>query len=163
VPTIVLAAATAGYSAFLFGQAEGRDFWQSPLLLPQLLMAALAAGAASLLALGPLIGVPDATMARLAGILIAALLAEAVLLFAELAGSHANVDVARAGRLLTRGHFSGLFWGGAIVAGIVVPLALLWLFPSTAAAVAIAGLLTLIGLWVYEDIWVKTGQSIPLS
>ena len=163
VPTIVLAAATAGYSAFLFGQAEGRDFWQSPLLLPQLLMAALAAGAASLLAMGPLIGAPAATLPRLAGVLIAALLGEAVLLFAELSGSHANVDVARAGRLLTRGHFSGPFWGGAIVAGIVVPLALLWLFSSTATAVAIAGLLTLIGLWVYEDIWVKTGQSIPLS
>src|SRR6266508_3094724 len=31
-PMVPLAAAAAGYSAFLFGQAEGRDFWQSPLL-----------------------------------------------------------------------------------------------------------------------------------
>ena len=45
----VLAAATAGYSAYLFGQAEGRDFWQSPLLLPHLLIAALIGGSASLL------------------------------------------------------------------------------------------------------------------
>jgi formate-dependent nitrite reductase membrane component NrfD len=30
VPVTLLALATAGYSAFLFGQAEGRDFWQSP-------------------------------------------------------------------------------------------------------------------------------------
>src|SRR6185312_7861317 len=49
VPVIFLAGATAGYSAFLFGQAEGRDFWQSPLLLPHLLVAALAAGSAALL------------------------------------------------------------------------------------------------------------------
>src|ERR1700687_5299821 len=48
-PTAAAAAATAGYSAFLFGQAEGRDFWQSPLLLPHLLVAALVAGSASLL------------------------------------------------------------------------------------------------------------------
>ncbi len=30
---IPLGAAAAGYTAYLFGQAEGRDFWQSPLLL----------------------------------------------------------------------------------------------------------------------------------
>src|SRR5205823_1478058 len=40
LPALLLGAATAGYSAFLFGQAEGRDFWQSPLLLPHLLVAA---------------------------------------------------------------------------------------------------------------------------
>ena len=49
LPTAALAAATAGYSAYLFGQAEGRDFWQSPLLLPHLLIAALIGGSASLL------------------------------------------------------------------------------------------------------------------
>src|SRR4029453_7084590 len=32
VPSVLLALATAGYSAFLFGQAEGRAFWQSPLV-----------------------------------------------------------------------------------------------------------------------------------
>jgi Fe-S-cluster-containing dehydrogenase component len=42
-PTVLLGLATAGYSAFLFGQAEGRDFWQSPLLLPHLLGAAVLA------------------------------------------------------------------------------------------------------------------------
>ena len=163
LPTIILAAATAGYSAFLFGQAEGRDFWQSPLLLPQLLAAALSAGASSLLAVGPLVGAPEATLPRLAGILIASLIAQGTLLFAELGGKHANVDVARTARLLTRGHFSGAFWGGVVVAGIVVPVALLWLFPAAGAVVVIAGLLTLGGLWVYEDVWIKAGQSVPLS
>ena len=49
VPAILLALATAGYSAFLFGQAEGRDFWQSPVVLPHLIVAALVAGSAALL------------------------------------------------------------------------------------------------------------------
>src|SRR5438876_10954078 len=48
VPSVLLALATAGYSAFLFGQAEGRDFWQSPLVLPHLIIAAVMAGAATL-------------------------------------------------------------------------------------------------------------------
>src|SRR5215813_10716346 len=32
--------AAAGYTAFLFGQARGRAFWQSPLLLPHLVIQA---------------------------------------------------------------------------------------------------------------------------
>ena len=47
VPAAVLAAATAGYTAFLFAQCEGRDLWQTPLLLPSLLAQAVAAGAAA--------------------------------------------------------------------------------------------------------------------
>src|SRR5262249_58197207 len=38
VPVGFVMLASAGYSAFLFGQAEGRDFWQSPLVLPHLLL-----------------------------------------------------------------------------------------------------------------------------
>src|SRR5262249_12040845 len=44
--TALLAPATAAYSAMLFGQAKGRDLWQSPLLAPHLLVQALTAGAA---------------------------------------------------------------------------------------------------------------------
>src|SRR5258705_1805017 len=46
-PTAAAAAATPGHSAFLFGQAEGRAFWQSPPLLPHPPGAPLVAGAAS--------------------------------------------------------------------------------------------------------------------
>ncbi|MDQ6643602.1 MAG: polysulfide reductase NrfD, partial [Chloroflexota bacterium] len=46
IPGALFGAAAAGYTAFLFGQAEGRDFWQSPLLLPILLVQATFSGAA---------------------------------------------------------------------------------------------------------------------
>src|SRR5207249_10197965 len=49
LPVAALAAATAGYSAFLFGQAEGSDFWQSPQVLPHLVVSAFVAGCAALL------------------------------------------------------------------------------------------------------------------
>ncbi len=45
IPTAALA---AGYTAFLFGQAEGRDLWQSPLLLWHLLAQAAMVGAGAL-------------------------------------------------------------------------------------------------------------------
>jgi Fe-S-cluster-containing dehydrogenase component len=42
----------AGYSGALFKQCEGRDLWRSPLVLPRLLLQALAAGSALAVALG---------------------------------------------------------------------------------------------------------------
>ena len=160
LPAIVLGLGTAGYSAFLFGQAEGRDFWQSPLLLPQLILAALAAGAAALVVVGAASGA-DARSLRLLGVLLFAILVvEALLLFAELGTKHTSVDVARAARLVTRGALSARFWAGVIVAGIALPLGLL---AFGGLATVVAAVLVLAGLWIYEDLWIKAGQSIPLS
>jgi hypothetical protein len=53
-------AGTAGYTAFLFGQCEGRDLWQTPLLLPMLLAQAVVAGGAAYRAARPLHGRPRA-------------------------------------------------------------------------------------------------------
>ncbi len=160
LPTILLAAAAAGYSAFLFWQAEGRDFWQSPLLLPQLLVAAVLAGAAGLLVLQLLAARDGAGAPILGTVLAGALVAEAVILLAELSGSHGTVDAARAARLITRGPWRRRFWGGVVAAGIVLPLGLLTLGP---AASGVAALLALAGLWIWEDLWIRAGQSIPLS
>jgi formate-dependent nitrite reductase membrane component NrfD len=159
-PTAAVAAATAGYSAFLFGQAEGRDFWQSPLLLPQLLVAALVAGGASLILLHVGLGGEPQRMPPLVMGFAMSLVVHGVVLLAELFGAHANVDVSRAARLITRGGFRASFWLWVVGAGVVVPLLLIWFGP---AAAAVAALLSLAGLWVYEDLWVKAGQSLPLS
>jgi hypothetical protein len=47
-----------------------------------------------------------------------------------------------------------------VVGGLLLPLALAGLGPTGAT---VAAVLTLAGLWVYEDLWIKVGQSIPLS
>ncbi len=57
--TALAGAATAVYTAFLFGQAEGRDLWQSPVLPIHLLVQAVLAGSATLLVMAPLVGMPD--------------------------------------------------------------------------------------------------------
>jgi Fe-S-cluster-containing dehydrogenase component/formate-dependent nitrite reductase membrane component NrfD len=160
VPALLLALAAAGYSAFLFGQAEGRDFWQSPLLLPHLLTAAVLAGAAALVVVGALTGASDAAVLAMGGLLVVALLLHAGLLFAELGVTHASVDVARAARLLTRGGYRRRFWLGAVVVGIVLPLVLILAVPG---GMVVGALLALAGLWIYEDAWVRAGQAIPLS
>ncbi|MBI1847274.1 MAG: polysulfide reductase NrfD, partial [Candidatus Rokubacteria bacterium] len=148
VPAVLLAAAAAGYSALLFGQAEGRDFWQSPLLLVHLLVAAVVAGAASLLLAQAVIGggVGSAPLGLVLGV---ALIADAVVKLAELYGSHANVDVARAAALVTRGRFARRFWWGAVTLGLEAPVALLLAGALTGLTVygALGALCALAGLW----------------
>jgi formate-dependent nitrite reductase membrane component NrfD len=161
-PMLPLAAASAGYSAFLFGQAEGRDFWQSPLLLPHLVVAALLAGAASLLLAARAIESPDWVVRELTLTLWVLLAVQGMVLLAELFSFHATQDAARAARTLTHGHLSVPFWIGVALCGIALPWALLLISSSPPASVAAAAL-ALGGLWLWEDLWVRAGQALPLS
>src|SRR5258708_10808124 len=45
-PTVLVGFCAAAYTAFLFGQCEGRDLWQTPLLPVRLIWQALACGSA---------------------------------------------------------------------------------------------------------------------
>ncbi len=159
---VAVAAATAGYSAFLFGQAEGRDFWQSPLLLPHLLLAALVAGSATLLLAASALGSASIVSGGLGLVLWVSLLVSALVLFAELFTAHASHDASRAARLLTHGPLRLALWGGVVVAGIALPLVLL-LSRSVPLGSEIAAVLALGGLWLWEELWVRAGQMIPLS
>jgi Fe-S-cluster-containing dehydrogenase component/formate-dependent nitrite reductase membrane component NrfD len=161
VPVTLLAASTAGYSAFLFGQAEGRDFWQSPLTLPHLLVAALAAGSASLLLPALALGGGPGAPWGLRLVLLGSLIALAVVLEAEILTPHPTLDAERAARFLTRGPLAAPLWAGVVGAGIVLPVALL--FTPWHAAWGAAAVLSLAGLWLYEDLWIRAGQSVPLS
>ena len=176
LPVAALATATAGYSAFLFGQAEGRDFWQSPLVLPHLVVSAFVAGCAALLLASiawpgtvPLRG--PATRRHvtvddvLTPLLFMALLVHGALLLIEVLSRHPVRDAALAARLLTRGAYRARFWGGVMVLGTLAPMTAL-LVAATANSTlltAVGALLALAGLWLWEDLWVKAGQSIPLS
>ncbi|MDO8477516.1 MAG: NrfD/PsrC family molybdoenzyme membrane anchor subunit [Candidatus Rokubacteria bacterium] len=161
-PVLLVATASAGYSAFLFGQAEGRDFWQSPLVLPHLLVAAVTAGCAGLLLAALAISHDPRVAEGLRMALWFSLALNGVVLFAEAFTAHATQDAARAARLITRGPYRVRFWWGIVVGGTAVPLVLLVLSPQPWAAVA-ATVLGLFGLWLWEDIWVRAGQALPLS
>jgi Fe-S-cluster-containing dehydrogenase component/formate-dependent nitrite reductase membrane component NrfD len=153
-PLLGMALVAAGYSAFLFAQAEGRDFWQSPLMLPHFLVAALTAGAAvALLVSGSSPGVR--------GLLLAALGVNLFLILAERWTPHASVDAAAAARWITEGPGRRAFWAGVVVVGTLVPAALL--ISSSSVTTGLAALLALAGLYLWEDLWVKAGQSVPLS
>jgi formate-dependent nitrite reductase membrane component NrfD len=160
-----LAALAAGYTAFLFGQAEGRDFWQSPLLLPHLLVQVVVAGAATLalaaMALGISVDLPDV----LAWVLLGGLVAHALLVAAELWSHHPTTHVARAASTITHGKQARLFWIVAAGCGTIIPLVLtaIFLAGGPLAALAAASVLALVGLLAWEHAWVAAGQSVALS
>jgi formate-dependent nitrite reductase membrane component NrfD len=168
IPSVLLALATAGYSAFLFGQAEGRDFWQSPLVLPHLIIAAVVAGAATLsiaAAVAPLQSTEADPSVTLWPLLFLSLVAHGFLVGLEVFNRHAVHDATLAARLIRRGPYRARFWVGVALGGVAAPMALMILGAASdsTALSTLGALFALAGLWVWEDLWVKAGQSVPLS
>jgi hypothetical protein len=160
--TVAAAALSAGYSAFLFSQAEARDFWQSPLVLWHLLLQALVAGTAFLLVTGA--GDPR-TRALALPLFLAAVALHVAFALAEVLGRHATHEATLAADALRRGSLARLFWGGVTGVGGVLALAALALFAQSGLALAgiLAAGLAVVGLLAYEHAWVQAGQSVPLS
>jgi len=155
---IPLAIGTAIYTAFLFGQAEGRDLWQSPLLPVQMLVQALVAGAGTLLVIALFVAVPEGTKWLWGGLLFVSLF----LLFAgEFGMPHATETAARAAHEIRKGRYRNHFWLGGVFLGHLLPLALL-LIPWT-PAVALAGVFAIVGLYFYEYAFVMAPQEVPNS
>jgi hypothetical protein len=139
--TALLALATAVYTAFLFGQAKGRDLWQSPLLGPHLAVQALVAGAA--------VFAPRwlTWLLPVNGLLVAA----------EVWGRHATEDARAAARLIQD---DPAFTSGVLAVGHLLPLTMLW---GASSAGVLAGVPVLVGLLVWEHLYVQAPQRIPLA
>jgi len=161
-PSVLLALGAAGYTAFLFAQAKGRDLWQSRFFLWQLLVQALIAGSCALILMGFLLGSSPEVFRLLTKILSASLILSLAIMLGEIFLPHASEDARRASNLLKRGALSGSFWGLAIGAGAVLPLLLLW-GPGDVFFLRVAAGLALAGVWAFEDLWIKAGQAVPLS
>jgi len=165
----LFAIAAAGYSAFLFAQARGRDFWQSPMLFWHLVIKAISAGAAMLILIGSLeVITPYQFMSPqmfywLVNILLVSLLAGLAMVSGDLFMKHGSEESIRAGALLTKGPLSKAFWIVVVGLGVVIPAGLILWQAHTLLPNAVAALLALFGLWMYEHLWIKAGQAIPLS
>ncbi len=155
----------AGYTAFLFNQCEGRDLWQSPLLLPHTLVNALIAGAGALGLIAPFTAAPVKLSHAIGYVLLGGLAVSAAIMALDLFGRHQTQQAERAAKNLYRGQFARRYWLGGVFTGLVAPigLAAAYLAAGGAAFLAASSVLALIGLWFYEDAWVRAGQSVPLS
>jgi Fe-S-cluster-containing dehydrogenase component/formate-dependent nitrite reductase membrane component NrfD len=158
---IVFALLSAVYTAFLFAQAKGRDFWQSPMLGLHMLIHSLMAGFAVFLLASLFVGINEGFRMVLTFLTIVALVFHLITLAIELTTTHTTDDAHATVKMITSGEFKRAFWFGMILAGNVLPLMLI--FAGQTWAFALAGVLILIGLWFAESIWVKAPQRIPLS
>jgi len=170
IPATLFGAAGAGYTAFLFGQAEGRDFWQSPLLLPILLVQAALGGSAALCLLSWALGAGSWLGQLFTIVLLSAIVLHVLLVMVEVFGSHANKHVATAARYMSQGRLKDIFWGLFFAAGSILPLVMLVIalfvpvvHPAQPVLPGIAGIFALAGLFAYEHCFVRAGQIVPLS
>jgi hypothetical protein len=144
-------AAVAGYTAFLLNQCEGRDLWQSTLLLPHLIVQAILCGAVALIPF----------QAQHGSLLIIATIAavlHAALALIERYRSHetenakqgaAFLDVIKLGPLKP--------WRDGLIIGAAITVLILLTFPEAAFIPALVGLL------LYEYAFIRAGQLPPLS
>lgn len=146
----------AGYTAFLFKQCKGRDLWESPWLLPHLIVQALASGALTYML------VSGATSLLFVLIYFVNALLLIILILAEVKthhpGSTQNSRQA-AGFLRDLSLGKMQFWRVGcelLVASFIVAIP----FDFT---VRLGSAIALIGLFAYEYAFVRAGQLPPLS
>jgi Fe-S-cluster-containing dehydrogenase component/formate-dependent nitrite reductase membrane component NrfD len=161
----LLGLGVAGYTAFLFKQCEGRDLWQSPLLLPHLLVQAVLCGSALFLPFA----VPSADRS-IAALFVLSLTAHLVFAAAERRKHHPTENGRQAAAFLESARVGRIRhpWRMATRVGILVPtLAVVAATrasttPELVSCVA-ASLVALFGLYLYEAVFVRAGQLPPLS
>jgi formate-dependent nitrite reductase membrane component NrfD len=137
------------------------DLWQSPILPAHLAVQAVVAGAATL---GVLALALDRGASRPIGIVLTlASVGNLLLILSEINIPHVTAHTRQAIRNMTTGEAARPFWGGALAIGTAIPLILaLWgALGGPALIVAVAGLLALAGLAVYETMYIRAGQSVP--
>ncbi|MBT8215501.1 MAG: polysulfide reductase NrfD [Acidimicrobiia bacterium] len=161
---VPIALAAAGYTAFLFGQAEARDLWQSPILLWHMVAGAFAVGGGAGLILDLFLDVPEEATTAFTWAMVGGSAALGLIAFAELTSRHPTRNIADAMHHMTKGVYSREWWLGGQVLGVVVPIALGVIALGGATWVgAIGGVSAMAGIWFADDAFVKAGQSVPLS
>ncbi|HIA05018.1 MAG TPA: 4Fe-4S ferredoxin, partial [Myxococcales bacterium] len=160
---IPLALGAIVYTAFLFGQAEGRDLWQNSLLPVHLIVQATAMGAGTLLVVAHLLSdAPPALADFAAQSFVLSLVVDLLVIgLGKLGMPHASEVAAKAAHEISHGRYAKHFWLGGIALGHLVPLALVAVgSPLLAIGAAIAAA---VGLYFYEYAFVMAPQEIPNS
>lgn len=161
---VVLGAAAAIYTAFLFRQCEGRDLWQEQSLLPHLLVQALLCGGVAFLPFAP----PAEDLALFVGI---ALAAHGVFMGLGLKAKHETLNARQAAGFLPivrmgsiKSPFRwGLMLGAAIPGVLLAATALQRIAPAAPALSALIALAVVAGMFFYKYAYVRAAQLPPLS
>lgn len=150
------------YTAFLFAQAKGRDFWQSPSLVLHMFIHSIMSGSSVLLLLDILVlnFTVDASQI-LVQVLLGGIISNLLIMFIEVSISHSTEDAKQTVTMIVKGRYANLFWVGVILVTNVIPFALLLALPDV--GLIVSSMLILIGIYLTEKIWVEAPQRISLT
>jgi len=155
IPGAMLAILGAVYTAFLFGQARGRDLWQSTgLSAVHMLVHAVMAGSVSMMVIMP------ETSVWMANVLLWGIILNMCIMAKEILKPHDTPDTKKAIHLMTKGYYSKYFWAG-IVFGNIAPIVMINTYADTITL--IAGGMALVGIILTEFVRIRVPQMIPLS
>lgn len=161
--TALFAVIVAVYTAFLFAQAKGRDFWQSPTLAIHMLVHSIMAGAVVYLLINMFTTQSTEVMKLMYFILGAVILINILTIAIEMTMTHPTADAKRVVQSIVRGRYKRMFWIGVILAGNIIPLGMIYFLPYRELTAIVVALVILIGIYITEHIWVEAPQRIQLS
>jgi Fe-S-cluster-containing dehydrogenase component/formate-dependent nitrite reductase membrane component NrfD len=159
--TAFFAVVLAIYTAFLFAQAKGRDFWQSPALPFHMLIHSLMAGSAVFVLISLITGAYNWQYLLTSTLLFSTLL-NLFTIFTEIKITHPTTAAKTTVQMITKGKYKNKFWLGTVIIGNIIPVLIL-IFSGNIWFTAIAAALSLIGIYITEKIWVEAPQRIPLA
>ncbi len=163
-PAIPAAVMVAGYTAFLFGQAEGRDLWQSPVLFWHLQAQAVMVGAGVLFVLSLFLTDDTATQRWLAWAMVVGIVAHLLITAVEFGGKHSTRNAQVAAHAITHGRYRKSFWGGSVLPAIIAGgIAIAVGLGAPIALGVISALLVQVALVLHERVYVMAAQDPPLS
>ena len=161
--TAIVAVVVAVYTAFLFAQAKGRDFWQSPTLSIHMLVHSFMAGAASFGIINLFVESGNDWSIYLNFVLFAGIGINLFTILIEMMTTHPTKDAKLTVEMILKGRYRNAFWFGTIILGNILPLFMLVFSGLNPMVLALAGIFVLIGIYITEHIWVEAPQRIPLS
>jgi formate-dependent nitrite reductase membrane component NrfD len=156
----IFAILVAIYTAFLFAQAKGRDFWQSPTMVLHMLVHSIMGGASLFGVAALFYDTSPEWINYISYTLAGAVIANLVILFVELSVTHPTQDAKKVVEMILKGRYNKLFWIGTLLIGNLIPLVLVFVGTRT---LPIAGIFVLIGIYITEKIWIEAPQRIPLT
>lgn len=158
--TGLVAIVVAVYTAFLFAQAKGRDFWQSPALAVHMVVHSFLAGAAVMGLLVYFKILDQAWTSFLTKTMVAGLIVNLGTILVEMTMAHPTSDAKATVHMIAKGRYKSAFWVGIVLVGNIIPLGLLW--GGNTFMAAISSVCILVGIYITEKIWVEAPQRISL-
>ncbi len=159
---------TAVYTAFLFAQAKGRDYWQTPVLPFQMLTHCLLLGAAVFSILGPFSNDFEWTTfsagswaTYTAWVLAVSAMMHLSCDMIDLFITHPSVAAQRTSHEIFRGRYARLYWIGSFLLAGLVPIACF--LSGVGGLMPLAGVSVMVGVYISQHILVFAPQQLPLS